>query len=25
LMVRGKPLAARVASLPFYPHAYHRG
>ncbi len=25
LMVRGKPLAARVAPLPFYPHAYHRG
>ncbi len=25
LMVRGKPLAARVAPLPFHPHAYHRG
>jgi aminomethyltransferase len=25
LMVRGKPLAARIAALPFHPHAYHRG
>ena len=25
LMVRCRPLAARVASLPFHPHAYHRG
>jgi aminomethyltransferase len=25
LMVRGRPLAARVAPLPFHPHAYHRG
>jgi aminomethyltransferase len=25
LMARGKPLAARVAPLPFHPHAYHRG
>jgi aminomethyltransferase len=25
LIVRGKPLAARVAPLPFQPHAYHRG
>ena len=25
LMVRGKPLSARVAPLPFYPHAYYRG
>jgi aminomethyltransferase len=25
LTVRGKPLAARVSSLPFHPHAYHRG
>ena len=25
LMVRGKPLSARVVALPFYPHAYHRG
>jgi aminomethyltransferase len=25
LMVRGKPLSARVAALPFYPHAYYRG
>ncbi len=25
LVVRGKPLPARVASLPFHPHAYHRG
>ena len=24
LMVRGKPLAARVSPLPFHPHAYHR-
>jgi aminomethyltransferase len=24
LMVRGKPLSARVAALPFYPHAYYR-
>jgi aminomethyltransferase len=25
LVVRGKPLSARVVALPFYPHAYHRG
>ena len=25
LLVRGKPLSARVVALPFYPHAYHRG
>jgi len=25
LMVRGKPLGARVVALPFYPHAYYRG
>jgi aminomethyltransferase len=25
LMVRGKPLAARVSPLPFHPHAYRRG
>jgi aminomethyltransferase len=25
LTVRGKPLAARVAPLPFHPHAYHHG
>jgi aminomethyltransferase len=25
LIVRGKPLSARVAPLPFHPHAYHRG
>jgi aminomethyltransferase len=25
LMVRGKPLAARVSPLLFHPHAYHRG
>ena len=25
LMVRGKPMSARVVALPFYPHAYHRG
>ncbi len=25
LMVRGKPLSARVVTLPFYPHAYYRG
>jgi aminomethyltransferase len=25
LMVRGKPLSARVVRLPFYPHAYYRG
>jgi aminomethyltransferase len=25
LMVRGKPLSARVAALPFHPHAYYRG
>jgi aminomethyltransferase len=25
LMVRNKPLSARVAALPFYPHAYYRG
>ena len=25
LMVRGKPLSARVATLPFHPHAYYRG
>jgi aminomethyltransferase len=24
LVVRGKPLSARVAALPFYPHAYYR-
>ncbi len=24
LMVRGKPLAAKVSPLPFHPHAYHR-
>ena len=24
VMVRGKPLAASVAALPFHPHAYHR-
>jgi aminomethyltransferase len=25
LMVRGKPLSARIVTLPFHPHAYHRG
>jgi len=25
LMVRGKALPARVAALPFHPHAYFRG
>ena len=25
LIVRGKPLSARVAALPFHPHAYYRG
>ncbi|WP_207477993.1 glycine cleavage system aminomethyltransferase GcvT [Arenibaculum pallidiluteum] len=25
LLVRGKPLPARVATLPFAPHRYHRG
>ena len=25
LMVRGRPLAARISPLPFHPHAYHRG
>jgi aminomethyltransferase len=25
LVVRGKPLSARVVPLPFYPHAYYRG
>jgi aminomethyltransferase len=25
LLVRGKPLAARVVALPFHRHAYHRG
>jgi len=25
LMVRGKPLEARIAPLPFHPHAYYRG
>jgi aminomethyltransferase len=25
LMVRGKPVAARVAKLPFVPHRYYRG
>jgi aminomethyltransferase len=25
LMVRGKPLSARIVALPFYPHAYYRG
>ena len=25
LIVRGKPLSARVAPLPFHPHAYYRG
>jgi len=25
LLVRGKPLEARVAPLPFHPHAYYRG
>ena len=24
LLVRGKPLPARVAALPFVPHRYHR-
>ena len=25
LLVRGKPLSARVVALPFHPHAYYRG
>ena len=25
LVVRGKPLSARVVALPFYRHAYYRG
>jgi glycine cleavage system T protein (aminomethyltransferase) len=25
LMVRGRPLSARVVALPFHPHAYYRG
>jgi aminomethyltransferase len=25
LVVRGKPLSARVVALPFHPHAYYRG
>ncbi len=25
LVVRGKPLGAKVVALPFHPHAYHRG
>jgi aminomethyltransferase len=25
LIVRGKPLSARIVALPFYPHAYYRG
>jgi aminomethyltransferase len=25
LMVRGKPLSARIVTLPFHPHAYYRG
>ena len=25
LIVRGKPLSARVVTLPFHPHAYYRG
>ena len=25
VVVRGKPLGARVVALPFHPHAYHRG
>ena len=25
LLVRGKPLAARVVPLPFVPHRYYRG
>ena len=25
LMVRGKPLSARIVPLPFYPHRYYRG
>jgi glycine cleavage system aminomethyltransferase T len=24
LMVRGKPLSARIVALPFHPHAYYR-
>jgi aminomethyltransferase len=24
LMVRGKPLVAKVVALPFVPHRYHR-
>ncbi|HME85368.1 MAG TPA: glycine cleavage T C-terminal barrel domain-containing protein, partial [Roseiarcus sp.] len=25
LVVRGKPLNARVVAMPFHPHAYYRG
>jgi aminomethyltransferase len=25
LLVRGKPLPARIVPLPFVPHRYHRG
>jgi aminomethyltransferase len=25
LVVRGKPLSARVVAMPFHPHAYYRG
>ena len=25
LVVRGRPLSARVVALPFHPHAYYRG
>ena len=25
ILVRGRPLPARVAPLPFVPHRYHRG
>ena len=25
LMVRGKPMSARVVTMPFHPHAYYRG
>ena len=25
LLVRGKPLSARVVALPFHPHAYYSG
>jgi aminomethyltransferase len=25
LIVRGKPLSARVVAMPFHPHAYYRG